>query len=64
MHPPHTLKPCSTDIKYVLPALSLSLSLSLSLFLCLSLTPSVPCMRWVTQAAALGIPGQLIILHP
>lgn len=26
--------------------------------------PSFLCMRWVTQAAALGIPVQLIILHP
>lgn len=29
-----------------------------------SVGASVPCMRWVTQAAALGIPVQLIILHP
>lgn len=32
--------------------------------LCLSLAMSVPGMRWLTQAAALGILGQLIILPP
>ncbi len=55
-----------TDIQYVLPASSatLSLSLSLSVSHLHSVGVSVPRMRWVTQAAALGIPGQLIIPHP
>lgn len=57
---------------------ALNMSFLLTLLLSFSLPPipppsvshlysvgvSVPCMRWVTQAAALGIPGQLIILHP
>ena len=60
---PSSPAPQTSNMSFLL-SLSLPLSPSLSLFLCLSLTPSVPCMRWVTQAAALGIPGQLIILHP